>query len=109
MARIKTEGQQRSSALALYRTLTDDIGARLTGHTTVVWSVAFDPGGNRIVSGSFDGTLRLRPTYPDPVSVMCAKLTANMSHKQWRDWVSPDIDYIKVCPDLAVARTKFPR
>ena len=31
VARIRTEGQQRSQALALYRTLTDDIGARLTG------------------------------------------------------------------------------
>lgn len=28
---IRTEGQQRSRALVLYRTLTDDIGARLTG------------------------------------------------------------------------------
>lgn len=31
LARIRTEGLQRSSALSLYRTLTDDIGARLTG------------------------------------------------------------------------------
>src|SRR6185436_5683456 len=31
VARIRTEGLQRSSALALYRTLTDEIGARLTG------------------------------------------------------------------------------
>src|SRR5262245_65122498 len=30
-ARIKTEGLQRSRALTMYRTLTDDIGARLTG------------------------------------------------------------------------------
>ena len=30
-ARIRTEGLQRSRALALYRTLTDEIGARLTG------------------------------------------------------------------------------
>jgi hypothetical protein len=30
-ARIRAEGQQRSRALALYRTLTDEIGARLTG------------------------------------------------------------------------------
>jgi hypothetical protein len=34
---------------------------------------------------------------------MCAKLTTNMSHQQWNDWVSPDIGYIKVCPDLPVA------
>src|SRR5258706_8999839 len=31
VARIRTEGLQRSRALALYRTLTDEIGARLTG------------------------------------------------------------------------------
>src|SRR5690348_14347680 len=31
LARIRAEGLQRSSALTLYRTLTDDIGARLTG------------------------------------------------------------------------------
>jgi len=30
-ARIRAEGQQRSTALGLYRTQTDDIGARLTG------------------------------------------------------------------------------
>ena len=31
VARIRTEGLQRSQALVLYRTLTDEIGARLTG------------------------------------------------------------------------------
>jgi hypothetical protein len=31
VARVRTEGLQRSRALALYRTLTDEIGARLTG------------------------------------------------------------------------------
>src|SRR5258705_3184904 len=31
VARIRTEGLQRSRALALYRTLTDEFGARLTG------------------------------------------------------------------------------
>jgi hypothetical protein len=30
VARIRTDGLQRSRALALYRTLTDEIGARLT-------------------------------------------------------------------------------
>jgi hypothetical protein len=43
LARIRTEGLQRSSALSLYRTLTDDIGARLTGspsHTRAArWAV----------------------------------------------------------------------
>ncbi len=38
-----------------------------------------------------------------PTPRCCApKLTTNMSHQQWREWVSPDIDYIKVGPDLPI-------
>jgi hypothetical protein len=53
-------------------------------------------------SDSVDNTVRVRPVYPDAISAMCAKLTTNMSRQQCRDWVSPDIDYIKACPDLPI-------
>ena len=42
--------------------------------------------------GSDDRTLRLWPAGASPAD-LCDKLTANMSHQQWRDWVSPDIGY----------------
>lgn len=77
-------------------------GEPLTGHTADVTSVAFSPDGKRIVSGSEDGTLREWPAIASPED-LCAKLTTNMSHKQWNDWVSPHIDYIPLCQDLPVA------
>ena len=43
--------------------------------------------------------MRLWPGHADDTA-LCAKLTTNMSHQQWRDWVSPDIDYSRLCPNL---------
>jgi WD40 repeat protein len=77
------------------------IGAPLTGHTDAVYSVAFSPDGHRLASGSADTTLRLWPAVASPAD-LCGKLTANMSHQQWRDWVSPDIDYEIQCPGLPI-------
>jgi WD40 repeat protein len=49
------------------------------------------PNGTRIIP--------VRPTAAD----LCAKLVANMSRKQWNEWISPDLDYQKACPELPIA------
>ena len=76
------------------------LGAALTGHTENVLSLDFSPDGTRLLSASNDHTLRVWPVPAASPEGLCAKLTHNMSRRQWNDWVSPDIDYIKVCPGL---------
>jgi WD40 repeat protein len=78
------------------------IGPPLTGHRDAVSSVAFSPDGQRIVSGSHDNTVRIWPGPDAWPQMLCNKLTTNMSHKQWHDWVVPDINYIQICPALPI-------
>lgn len=60
----------------------------------------FRPDGRQLMAASANGV----QTWPAAASVedLCSKLTANMSHKQWNEWVSSSIDYVKACPDLPI-------
>jgi WD40 repeat protein len=78
------------------------VGEPMTGHQDTVNSVAFSPDGQKIVSGSDDHTLRFWPSPTSWAEALCAKLTHNLSHQQWDDLVSPDIDYKEACPGLPI-------
>lgn len=67
-----------------------------------VTGVAISPDGRLAASTALDGTMQLTPAIADS-DQLCDKLSTNMSHQQWRDWVSPGIDYIAVCRGLPVA------
>ena len=77
---------------------------RRTVHQSSVESITFSPDCSRIVSGSVDNTLRLWPASKIWADELCAKPTRNMSRKQWREWVSPEIPCTCTCqcPGLSI-------
>lgn len=65
--------------------------------------MAFSPDGHALTSASADTTVRSWPTPLDAtVTTLCSKLTSNISHHDWRDWIPPSEGYIPLCPDLPV-------
>jgi WD40 repeat protein len=64
-----------------------------------VWRLA--PTASRLAGASYDKTVRIWPTIATP-EMLSDKLAANMSHKQWREWISADIEYVELCPGLPI-------
>jgi len=67
--------------------------------TGTVDVVAFNPDGTHFYSSGFDGDVVAWPATASPDD-LCAKLTRNITKREWREWVSPDIPYEKVCTTL---------
>lgn len=72
---------------------------------SAVRAVAFSPDRMRMAVKTKD-TLHIMPAPPAWPDLVCSKLTRNMSRKQWREWVSPEIEYDEKkyvqCPGLPI-------
>jgi len=65
--------------------------------------VAFSPNNRNVVYKA--GSIGLLDVFEGWADALCSKLGRNMSHKEWREWVSPDIGYeekYKQCPGLPI-------
>ncbi|WP_179468207.1 nSTAND1 domain-containing NTPase [Mycolicibacterium vinylchloridicum] len=69
----------------------------LTGHRGEVTTVVFSPDGRTVASGDANHDVRLWQV-STPSEELATKLTAGISEQDWREWVSPDIDYLYSCP-----------
>ena len=78
------------------------IGRPITGPREAVVNAVFSDDGTQVAVATTDNEVWVWPAVSSPTD-LCAKLTQNMSRKQWDEWVSPDIDYITGCPDLPIA------
>jgi len=76
------------------------LGKSFHGHgTEEIQSVAMAPDGSFFVTADAKKIL----VWPGPdqwAKMICSKLIWNMSDKQWRAWVSPNIQYQEQCPGL---------
>lgn len=79
------------------------VGAPLAASADPVYGVAFSPEGNSLIAGGFDRDLHTWPFPFNAQNALCEKIATNMSHREWRDWISPTIDYRLQCPGKPVA------
>ena len=72
---------------------------KFRNHDSWVLSVAFNPAGDRIISGSLSGNrLVADPTKSRNIAdLMCSKLKRNMTQNEWNTYVGSDIPYEKTC------------
>jgi WD40 repeat protein len=75
------------------------IGDRFPGDETEIRSVAMAPDGSFFATAT-DSKILVWPGPDRWADMICSKLVSNMSNKQWREWVLPEIPYRDQCPGL---------
>jgi WD40 repeat protein len=64
--------------------------------------LAFSHDGSRILSVNVNGELRVWLAPDGWAELLCSKLTRNMTRQQWKEWVSPEIEYQVQCRGLPI-------
>ena len=75
----------------------------LRDHDDWVWSLAFSPNGDYLVTGSVNSLIRVFHTNPQMLAdQFCEDLKRNLSAKEWQEFVASDedVEYIDTCPGL---------
>jgi WD40 repeat protein len=75
------------------------VGESWSQHQGEVLGASISGDGRYIASGGGDGMVYLLPGPEAWVSALCSKLVGTMSKEQWRDWVSPELEYAAPCPN----------
>jgi WD40 repeat protein len=75
------------------------IGRPIDGFTDRILKVAFSPDGKTFMAAGADGTVGTWPTSASE-NDLCAKLTVNVSHARWQDWVAQDVEWHELCKGL---------
>ena len=76
------------------------IGRPINGIAARILKVAFSLDGKTFIAAGADGTVA---TWPASASEddLCAKLTVNMSHSHWQEWVADNVGWHELCEGLA--------
>lgn len=79
----------------------------LRDHNSWVWSVAFTPRGDKIITGCVDNMIRIYPTNIEEMAEkVCSQIKRNMTSDEWKLFVAKDIKYEQTCGGLPEGKNK---